>query len=130
MHDINTIKAMNAENFEPGDRVRVSSNYPKQPDMIGRIGTFVKDDGESFLPLHVLMDYGDGGVDFFYPGELELVSSESGPATPEQLRSAHEAALKVLDDHEIKPFWQRSGYQIRQLLVEAILTERGLTKPE
>lgn len=125
MYDLNTIQRMNAEKLSVDDYVKVRDDA-EVAGYVGMTGRIIYDDLADSLNFLVRFEGGTLADAYFSAHELE---KQGATANEEQVRSAHEAALKVLDNHAIKPDWNRKGWQIRELLVEAILTERDLELP-
>lgn len=116
MHDLATIQKMNATpDFKVGDLVMVKDCAPFAA---GRIGTvsFVDNSEDRETELSVRVDFSDSGY-WFFPGELTTV-------IPDLVT----VAQGILDNHGIQDHFLRTGNQIRDLLVEALVMGTRILK--
>lgn len=109
-----------------GDRVRVKDSTDLPEYMRGRGGVIIENDGATKIPWKVTLD--TGKIAWCDPEDMTpLDRTGTGEKT---LESVFAAAQEVLDEHAIRDHFRRDGSQIRELLVEAILKERGMTRDE
>lgn len=118
-----------------GEKVTVRLTGPEwSADMVGQIfytGEYDSDDGTwvRFVD-HGLLFYayvGESTEKMYadFAAKVILPDAAAEPSQSGSVASAEQIAQQVLDNHVIRDDWKRTGAQIRSLLVEAVLIERG-----